>query len=75
MVQCRVLPAEHQSLAHSYIQSPERDPLPYSGKISHLEASPVMMSNASPGDLLTTASPMQFVPDSQTRESVTRRLD
>ena len=42
-----------------------------------METSPVVLSNSTPGMLLDFAnhnnSPMQYVPDSETKESTTRR--
>lgn len=63
----------------SYIGMPAAgSPLPYQNQIDSLELEPLTMSDSSPGALLDitnkSSSPVQFVPDSQTKESTTRRV-
>ena len=62
----------------SYIGIPAAaSPLPYQSQIDSLELEPLTMSDSSPGallDITNRGSPVQFVPDSQTKESTTRRV-
>ena len=63
----------------SYIGMPAAgSPLLYQSQIDSLELEPLTMSDSSPGTLLditnNSSSPVQFVPDSQTKESTTRRV-
>ena len=72
---CRPVATSVLTAEPSYIASPPKSPLPYGGKVLSFESHPVVFSDSTPGSLLDVTnhnSPTQFVPDSQTGESVTR---
>ena len=73
MLCCSAVPADMHAATGSYIGMPAAgSPLPYQSQIDSLELEPLAVSDSSPGALLdirNNSSPVQFVPDSQTRES------